>query len=350
MSPSRNSNARTPTACAGLIVKNEEQHLPRCFKSLTGVVDGIYVVDTGSTDGTLDVVRRAEADFPKVGHEVYTDASEKTENGYVLWDFSAARNRFVEAIERQGYDFVLWMDADDELLTSSLEELLLDEVHDAHGVQIVTSTRWTQHRLWRTGLGIRFEGRCHEYPELSKVRVKNHDDIEIRHHGSPDPGESSLERNLRILKREMTEEPSARCAFYLGNTYRQLEQPEEATRAYAKRLSFGLGYADEYYFALLYLGRCLEQLGEAEQASAKFLEGASEQPGWSEFWVALAMLEYKRGNLRHALGFAFLAVERRVPKTLLWREPGAYGAQPNALIVKIYQRLGAAAKGGGGKR
>jgi glycosyltransferase involved in cell wall biosynthesis len=326
--------------CAGLIVKNEALNLRRCLTSLKGVADGIYVVDTGSTDNTLQVLEDAARDFADVNWEVFTGASEKDSSGeYLLWDFSVARNRFVEAIEQRGHDFVLWMDADDELITPELRQLIFDESNDAHGVLIQADAAWTQHRLWRTGLGIRFEGRCHEYPDLSEVRVKNHESIVIRHHGSSSPAESSLARNLRILKREFEQAPNSRCAFYLGNTYRELSRPAEAIAAFEKRLSYGIGYADEYYFTLLYLGRCLEQLGQDGRAREMFLKGASERPGWSEFWMALALLEYRLSNLRHALGYAFLALERPLPKTLLWREPGAYDRQPNALIVAIYQKL-----------
>jgi glycosyltransferase involved in cell wall biosynthesis len=83
-----------------------------------------------------------------------------------------ARNVFVDEIERRGADFVLWMDADDELLTpANLRRALYWGEYDVFGVQIESGgQRWTHHRLWRAGRGIRFEGRCHEYPTIGGHR------------------------------------------------------------------------------------------------------------------------------------------------------------------------------------
>lgn len=46
---------------AFMIVKNEEELLPRCLGSLVGLVDELMILDTGSTDGTLDILRQAQS-------------------------------------------------------------------------------------------------------------------------------------------------------------------------------------------------------------------------------------------------------------------------------------------------
>ena len=64
-----------------MIAKNEEQNLARCLASVEGVVDEIILVDTGSTDRTLEI---AEAFGAKVFHHVWQN------------DFSLARNVALE--------------------------------------------------------------------------------------------------------------------------------------------------------------------------------------------------------------------------------------------------------------
>ena len=65
------------TLSACMIVKNEEELLPRCLESIKDAVDEIIVVDTGSTDRTVEI---AESFGAKVYHHPWND------------DFSAARS------------------------------------------------------------------------------------------------------------------------------------------------------------------------------------------------------------------------------------------------------------------
>lgn len=45
----------SPLLSLCMIVKNEEAMLPRCLKSVSGLVDEIIIVDTGSTDSTREI-------------------------------------------------------------------------------------------------------------------------------------------------------------------------------------------------------------------------------------------------------------------------------------------------------
>src|SRR5690349_2795694 len=87
-----------PLISACLIVRNEEANLPRCLGSLAGKIDQFVVVDTGSTDRTVELAQQA-------GAEVFQFA----------WcdDFSAARN---ESLRHAWGKWILWIDADDELV------------------------------------------------------------------------------------------------------------------------------------------------------------------------------------------------------------------------------------------
>src|SRR5436305_12332456 len=90
----------TPSISACLIVRNEQDNLPRCLNSLRGVVDDLIVVDTGSTDGTVEIAEQFGA---RVFHFPWCD------------DFAAARNESLSHVES---DWIMWIDADDELVQS----------------------------------------------------------------------------------------------------------------------------------------------------------------------------------------------------------------------------------------
>ena len=258
---------RKPLVFAGMIVKNEERDLPRCLRSIEHVVDGAVVVDTGSTDNTLAVATStiAKPVFP----QTYTGASRQDERGdWKLWDFAKARNVFVDQIEQRGGDYVLWMDADDELLTpANLRRAIYWAEFDVFGVQIESAgQRWTHHRLWKTGRGIRFEGRCHEYPTIGGRPTLDLVDSVIRHDATASSGESANARNLRILQEEFAECPSPRSAFYLANTHKDGARWREAVEWYTKRIALGEGFRDEWLFAYLYKARCERAAGDVAAA------------------------------------------------------------------------------------
>lgn len=88
-----------------MIVKNEEKHLVRCLRSVRDVVDEIIIVDTGSTDKTVDIAKVFGAkvyDFPWTG------------------DFSAARNH---SLAQATGNWILVLDADEVIAERHLHEL-----------------------------------------------------------------------------------------------------------------------------------------------------------------------------------------------------------------------------------
>lgn len=99
----RSSRKSTLSLC--MIVKNEEKHLVKCLQSVRDVVDEIIIVDTGSTDKTIDISRVFGAqvfEFPWTG------------------DFSAARN---ESLNKASGNWILVLDADEVISVSDLKEL-----------------------------------------------------------------------------------------------------------------------------------------------------------------------------------------------------------------------------------
>ncbi len=87
-----------------MIVKNEAETLPHCLRSVQGLVDEIVIVDTGSSDGTVNLAHTFGA---KVVHEPWRD------------DFSAARNT---SLAHCTGDWVLVLDADEEVDAASFGE------------------------------------------------------------------------------------------------------------------------------------------------------------------------------------------------------------------------------------
>ena len=99
----KSSKKSTLSLC--MIVKNEEKHLVRCLRSVRDVVDEMIIVDTGSTDKTIDIAKVFGAkvfDFPWTG------------------DFSAARNH---SLAQATGDWILVLDADEVISARDFDEL-----------------------------------------------------------------------------------------------------------------------------------------------------------------------------------------------------------------------------------
>jgi glycosyltransferase involved in cell wall biosynthesis len=80
-----------------MIVKNEEDCIARCLNSVKDVVDEIMIVDTGSTDNTINICQSFEAKIERFEW-----------NG----SFADARNY---GIQKATGEWIIWLDADEEL-------------------------------------------------------------------------------------------------------------------------------------------------------------------------------------------------------------------------------------------
>ena len=216
----RNAHHIAISAC--LIVRNEQRTLERCLATLNGVVDELVVVDTGSSDATRGIAQRHGA---RLFQTPWND------------DFAAARNT---SIAHAAGDWVLWVDADEELIEAqpgALRRLCHNASDDVWGYWLGVrcpygergeqEMRLSQWRLFRNHHGITFHGRVHEQPEpprlLQSRQVPDQAAVSVLHHGyatSAEAMSAKLERNRRLMERCIAEQPDD--PFQRFNLGRQL--------------------------------------------------------------------------------------------------------------------------------
>ena len=209
-----------PSVSLCMIVRNEEAYLADCLRSVGDLASETIIVDTGSTDRTVEIARSFGAE---VRHFRWVD------------DFAAARN---ESIRDAKGDWILWMDADDRLSAEELLRVKAVLVHgdaDVYVFRVVgrigggESTGATLHsRLFRRQDGLLFVGRLHERlvaPAALRVARTN---IVVEHVGygaSDEVLRAKAERNRRILLQCLADEPDSLywsyhlgvCAYMLGD-------------------------------------------------------------------------------------------------------------------------------------
>ncbi|MEP2943052.1 MAG: glycosyltransferase [Hyphomicrobiales bacterium] len=213
------------TVSACLIVKNEQGNLPDCLAFLDSKVDEIVIVDTGSTDSTIDIAERAGA---KVIHDPWDQ------------DFSTPRNI---GLDNATSDWILYIDADERLVLPSTGRLgSLLPGRDASAARIllqpsINSTVYTELRLFRNDPRIRFQGIMHErvkesLREVCRVdgtRVANVHGAKLDHVGYEGDQSHKHARNEPILRKALKQDPTrVYCWFHLGVTLRAIGKDNEA--------------------------------------------------------------------------------------------------------------------------
>lgn len=232
-----------PSIGLAMIVRNEQSVIARCLASVEGLVDEWLVVDTGSTDATAQLVRDALAALP----------GRLVERPWV--DFGTNRTELVElAREHLSTDFLLLLDADMTIEVGPDFARELGAVNDAVNALAVRVGRDFEYRmpyLVRRDREWRFVGRTHEY--LAGPGADSHeefDGLRIVHHADGANRVDKFERDLRLLRLELDDEPDdPRATFYLAQTLRDLGRAEEAIEAYARRALLG-GWEEEVFWSL----------------------------------------------------------------------------------------------------
>ncbi|WP_027087265.1 glycosyltransferase family 2 protein [Cohnella panacarvi] len=267
-----------------MIVKNEEKYLDRCLKSAAHMVDEIIVVDTGSTDRTVEIAEQYDA---KLYRFEWID------------DFAAARNYSLEHVTG---DWVLVLDADQyfqEDFSESIKQFTNSNAKRAGLIEIISKYEQNGQTLHSTDYmarlfprGARFEGRIHE--QLTPLMPTVVTGLKLMHDGYFQTDKGT--RNIPLLLKALEEEPDdAYLNFQLGKQYRGADEYNLAQHYTEK--AYGLLQGSNPPFALETIIELLEVLTVNKQYEAA-LELASNEVEWLDkspdfaFSVAQFLLEY----------------------------------------------------------
>lgn len=298
--------ARGLTVSLCMIVKDEEEMLPGCLEAARDFVDELIVVDTGSSDRTVEIAREAGA---KVVHFPW--------NG----SFSDARNASLE--EATG-DWILYLDADEHLVPDDApafrallgrtwrEAFYLVETNYTGGDESGSAVNHLAMRLFRNRPEYRFVGRIHEQktqsmptylPERFEAST-----VRVRHYGylkSRVTAKDKSRRNIELLEAEARETPTPFNAFNLGSEYVALGEREQA-RTHFERAWEGLranGSWHEVPYAPMLVSRLVavrRELGDVAAARALVREALTVLPGFTDLVLQDALCARDAGHLTEA--------------------------------------------------
>ncbi|MFI6353079.1 glycosyltransferase [Streptomyces sp. NPDC050743] len=296
----------TQTVCLNMIVKDEAPVIRRCLESVRPLIDTWVIVDTGSTDGTQDVIRDVYRDLPG---ELY----ERPWKGY-----DGSRTEAIE-LARDRADFLFFIDADDVMEMEPgfrMPELTRDAYRvDIHSGDIV----YWRPVLVSTRLPWRYVGVLHEYVECGRpfsLGTLEGARMVIVGGGGRHRNEGVRDKYLRdvkILEDGLAKEPgNARYAYYLAQSWRDAGEPERAIEAYDRRAAMG-GWNEEIYCAHLWAARLSETLDRPPaEVMDRYLRAHETLPSRAEALADLARWCRVKGQ-RWPLAYMYARQAVRIP-------------------------------------
>lgn len=290
-----------PTISACLMVKNEEKFLPQCLQSIRDYVDEIIVVDTGSTDNTMNIAG-------EFGAKVYEHPWEN--------DFSKHRN---QSISYATGDWILIIDAD-EKIDHKTAPMLWNAVKESPSAMIAILVRNFTHnsaysteslsvRLFKNRLGIHYDGIIHN--QIQIIEPPATFPVILWHYGydlDEEEMHKKRSRSLKLLLKQAKTRPHCHITqHHLAVTYFSEYKWEKALKSGLKSLKLledckdhgkGLGWT---YFIISF---SLFKLGRIDEAVEKALEGLEKFPRSIDLHHLMACLLVGKKDFKGVLRYA----------------------------------------------
>lgn len=319
-----------------MIVKNEEDNLPRCLESVKSIVDEMIIVDTGSTDNTVNIAK-------SFGAKVYS----------FPWNgsFSDARNHSLKQAEGE---WILIMDADDEMSEEGRQAvpvLIRDSDEDAYFFETISYVGDTPGgdvllnmnlRLMKNGRGYYYSNSIHEQIYCNILAVNPsakilNKDVKVYHYGYLNKNiaeHNKRARNISLLEKELSQRPGYPFTlFNLGSEYYAMGENIKAIEYFEesyKKFNPKEGFSSHL---ILKMVNCYLCLGRFSEALKLCNEGLSYFPVFTD-------LEYMKGIIQKVSGKPMYAL-RHFKKCLEMGEaPNYYNVLIGAGTYKAHYMLG----------
>jgi glycosyltransferase involved in cell wall biosynthesis len=258
-----------------MIVKNESKIIRRCLESVVGVIDEFCIVDTGSTDGTPEIIEKffEEKGIPgKVHHREWKN-------------FGHNRTESLDLARESKSSWILTLDADMILVNEGFKKSDLSLEYSNYDIfQQNPGIRYTNIRIMNSNFRWKSVGVTHEFLAADNCNLPGRTLTSLWINDIGDGGSKSdkFERDIKLLTQGLRDEPNnERYMFYLAQSYKDTQQFEKAIEWYQKRIKAG-GWYEEVWYSHYMIASCYLQLGKKKEAEYWTLNGYRYYPKRSE--------------------------------------------------------------------
>lgn len=290
--------------------------IERCLNSVKPFISRWVISDTGSTDGTPEIIEKALQGIPG---ELSTDS----------WvDFSHNRNVALSRALNTA-DYILLIDADMVLNVNEAEGGHFDLrtlKDDAYLIPTTGPLDYSVIRLVSTRHRWEYTGVVHEVIRSgTNAPAEFLRGVSITHHEDGSARSDKFDREIRVLAEALEKEPNnPRTVFYLAQSYRCGDKPHQAMELYQRRIEMA-GWEEETWYSMYQLGRLQEALIEDFRvAFFTYLQAFQVRPSRLEPILPIAHFYNQHKQYHLAYQFARLCTETGYPPDLLFIERPVY--------------------------
>lgn len=296
-----NLNADKKTVCLNMIVKNEKKVIKRCLNSVKNLIDYWVIVDTGSTDGTQDIIIEHMKDIPGELHQR-------------PWkDFAQNRNEAF-ALAKTKADYLLFIDADDEFVYhEGFTFPKLDK--DFYLITSISDKcKYRTKNLVKASLGWKWKGPLREVIDAKEARsfsLLSEIETIVRKEGYRwlDPG--IYLKDIQIFADLLKKDPKNKIATYsLAQCYKAIGENDKAITFFQKRAKmskydFG-AYHSYLNIALMYL-----EMNKSEDFIDNMYKAYTTMPNRAEPLYYLA--KFYRDQKKYDQAYTTATLSLRIP-------------------------------------
>ncbi len=255
------------TICLNMIVKNESKTLPVLFSTVHDMIDYYVIVDTGSEDGTPELIKKIMDEYGidgEIFHEEWVN-------------FGVNRQQALEKAVGKG-DYAFIIDADEEFNYKNKEWFDTMQKDCYYLKRMYGAVEYYLPGLINirndNKIGWKWKGPVHNflvaenYAGAFTKEFVSTDILFIKsniHGGAKSHNVTTEEKYLKdaklLLDHHHKHPTDTRTIFYLAQSYRDASKNEEAIKWYTKRSKMG-GWNEEIYFSLYSIALCKLRTGK----------------------------------------------------------------------------------------
>ena len=301
------TEAGRPSICLTMIVRDEAHIVSEVLDATAPYIDYWVVVDTGSTDGTQDLIASHMQRLGIPG-ELYERP----------WrDFGSNRSEAL-TLARGKADYIWMMDADDTVIGVPQFRGLTADCYNVRILEDTGNICWRR-LLFRDGMPWFYRGVLHEYADCDEPATEDNLDgdyhIHSRRLGARNKDPDKYAKDAAVLLAYVSAHPDdERAVFYLAQSYHNGGDFDNALTWYARRAEMG-GWEEEVFYSLLRVADCLWERGaQWPQVEDAYARAWAYRPTRAEPLYGLA--HRLRLSERYQMGYLFARQAAAVPRPL----------------------------------